>query len=71
MTHAQVDAAVQRGVDAVAIDTWLSVTPQIIARIHSPNTLLRRSVNTLLSRVAKEHPQAMWPPRDDRVMAHE
>ena len=39
---AEVDIAVQNGFDAIAIDTWLSVTPQIIAHIHSPNMLLRR-----------------------------
>jgi FKBP12-rapamycin complex-associated protein len=59
---AEVDVAVKNGFDAIAIDTWLSVTPQIIARIHSPNMLLRRSVNMLLSRVAKEHPQGLIYP---------
>jgi FKBP12-rapamycin complex-associated protein len=57
-----VDEAVQRGFLAIPIDTWLLVTPQIIAHIHSSTTLVRRSVHTLLCRVAKAHPQGLVYP---------
>ena len=52
----------QFGIATIPIDTWLLVTPQIIARIHSPTTLVRRSVHILLDRVAKAHPQGLIYP---------
>jgi len=57
-----VDEAVQHGFDTIPIDTWLLVTPQIIARIHSPIVAVRRSVHLLLNRVAKAHPQGLIYP---------
>ena len=39
--------------DAVDIDMWLLVIPQIIARIHTPVPTIRKSVHDLLDRVAK------------------
>ena len=36
--------------------------PQIIARIHNPATLVRKSVHHLLNRVAKAHPQGLIYP---------
>jgi len=70
---------VQRGFDTIPIDTWLLVTPQIIARIHSPIAVVRRSVHLLLNRVAKAHPQgliypltvaskSMWEPRQSAAL---
>ena len=59
---AEVHAAVREGVDAIAVDTWLAVIPQVIARIHSPTPLVRRSVHALLDRVAEEHPQGLIYP---------
>ena len=58
----QVDEAVQAGFDTIPIDMWLLVTPQIIARIHSPIAAVRRSVHLLLNRVAKAHPQGLVYP---------
>lgn len=52
-----VEAAVRAGCDSVSADLWLLVTPQIIARIHSPSTGVRDSVNRLLAQVARSHPQ--------------
>ena len=57
-----VDEAVQHGFDTIPIDTWLLVTPQIIARIHSPIAAVRHSVHLLLNRVAKAHPQGLIYP---------
>ena len=59
---AEIDAAVREGVEAIAVDTWLAVIPQVIARIHSPTPLVRRSVHALLDRVAEEHPQGLIYP---------
>jgi len=65
-----VNEAVQRGFTSIPIDLWLSVTPQIIARIHSPTTLVRRSVHLLLNRVAKEHPQGLIYPLTVAAKSH-
>ena len=64
-----VDAAVKRGLDGddasapgVALQTWLEVTPQVIARLHSPHPRVRAAVLRLLARVAAEHPHGLIYP---------
>ena len=46
-------------IERVNVHVWLSVLPQIIARVTSPNPELADSVYKLLSIVAKAHPQAL------------
>eukprot|EP00163_Fabomonas_tropica_P020651 TRINITY_DN36542_c0_g1_i1.p1 TRINITY_DN36542_c0_g1~~TRINITY_DN36542_c0_g1_i1.p1 ORF type:complete len:924 (+),score=262.11 TRINITY_DN36542_c0_g1_i1:217-2772(+) len=58
----EVEAALVAGFNSVSINTWLSVIPQIIARIHSPSPPVRRLIHQLLTNVAKEHPQALIYP---------
>ena len=53
-----VDDAVTRGFELIPVEMWLDVTPQIIARIHTPISRVRLSVHTLLDRVARAHPGA-------------
>jgi len=65
-----VNEAVQGGFTSIPNDMWLSVTPQIIARIHSPTTLVRRSVHLLLNRVAKDHPQGLIYPLTVAAKSH-
>ena len=55
----EVHNSVQDGFESVSLDTWLQVIPQLIARIHIPSTHIRRLVHELLSKVGKEHPQAL------------
>eukprot|EP00966_Prymnesium_polylepis_P049193 1138225-Prymnesium_polylepis.1 len=50
------------GLTITPIDTWLSVTPQIIARIHNPKPTIRAAVLSLLTRVAQAHPQGIVYP---------
>ena len=65
-----VDAAIRRGLEddattgasAVALETWLEVTPQIIARMHSPHQRIRSAVLRLLARMAQAHPQGLIYP---------
>ena len=63
-----VDAAIRRGLggdDASAsapIQTWLAVTPQIIARLHNPHHRIRQAVLRLLVRMAHAHPQGLIYP---------
>jgi FKBP12-rapamycin complex-associated protein len=57
-----VNTAVTEGFSSVNIDTWLSVTPQLIARINQPNFRVRTTVHRLLAEVGKAHPQALVYP---------
>lgn len=50
------------GFSKVAVDTWLEVIPQIIARIQTPSAIVRRNIDMLLSDVGKHHPQALIYP---------
>jgi FKBP12-rapamycin complex-associated protein len=54
-----VELALIDGFNTLAIDTWLQVIPQLIARINSPISAVRRLLHQLLIRVGKEHPQAL------------
>ncbi|KAJ3083694.1 phosphatidylinositol kinase- protein kinase tor1, partial [Quaeritorhiza haematococci] len=54
-----VNVAIGEGFNNVSIDTWLQVIPQLIARIHTPSSHVRRLIHQLLSDVGKEHPQAL------------
>ncbi|KAK9453987.1 armadillo-type protein [Dipodascopsis uninucleata] len=54
--------AMNEGFTTVSIDTWLEVIPQLIARIHQPNTVVRKSLHNLLSDLGRAHPQALVYP---------
>lgn len=58
----EVNTVVTEGFNSVNIDTWLAVTPQLIARINQPNIRVRGSVHRLLAEVGKTHPQALVYP---------
>ncbi len=49
--------ALQKGFSLVNIEMWLVVLPQIIARIHSNNKIVRELIQSLLVRIGKDHPQ--------------
>ncbi|KAK9806197.1 hypothetical protein WJX72_004970 [[Myrmecia] bisecta] len=57
-----VEAALQEGFGHVSIDTWLVVIPQVIARIHTSQVVVRRLIHALLVRVGRHHPQALMYP---------
>ncbi|XP_074275847.1 serine/threonine-protein kinase TOR [Silene latifolia] len=59
---ADVQQALQKGFELVSIDTWLVVLPQIIARIHSNNPVVRELIQSLLVRIGQSHPQALMYP---------
>ncbi|KAL0577906.1 phosphatidylinositol kinase-related protein kinase tor1, partial [Marasmius crinis-equi] len=60
--HDNVSNAMSQGFAKVGIDTWLHVLPQIIARIQTPNTLIRRTIQSVLISIGKYHPQALIYP---------
>ena len=50
--------ALHEGLRTVAIDNWLQVIPQLIARIDNPRPLVSRLVHQILTDLGKTHPQA-------------
>ncbi|KAJ6794172.1 serine/threonine-protein kinase TOR [Iris pallida] len=61
-TTSEVQMALQNGFSHVKIEMWLVVLPQIIARIHSNNKVVRELIQSLLVRIGKGHPQALMYP---------
>lgn len=47
---------------AVAIEAWLGVLPQLLARIHMKSPAVRSVLHQLLIRLGKKHPQALMYP---------
>ncbi|KAI0718027.1 atypical/PIKK/FRAP protein kinase [Cerioporus squamosus] len=60
--HDDVSHAMSNGFTDLEVDTWLEVIPQIIARIQTPSSNIRRNINNLLTEVGKHHPQALIYP---------
>ncbi|CAM0955895.1 unnamed protein product [Alopecurus aequalis] len=58
----EVKTALENGFSLVKIEMWLVVLPQIIARIHSNNRIVRELIQELLVRIGKGHPQALMYP---------
>ncbi|KAF6208231.1 hypothetical protein GE061_016683 [Apolygus lucorum] len=58
----QVYEAIIEGIRTIEIETWLSVIPQLIARIDTPRTFVGRLVHRLLVDIGKQHPQALVYP---------
>ena len=58
----EVEAALAEGFNAITIDTWLPVIPQIIARIDTGHVSVRRSISSLLCQIGRSHPQALVYP---------
>lgn len=54
--------AINEGFSTVVVDTWLSVIPQIIARITLPSPKVRRLINIILTDIGEAHPQALLYP---------
>lgn len=61
-SHTSVNNAVNEGIAAVSIDTWLEVIPQLIARINQKSPKVRQLIHNLLCEVGKAHPQALVYP---------
>ncbi|EEH19714.1 hypothetical protein PABG_01973 [Paracoccidioides brasiliensis Pb03] len=67
---AEVSGVVSEGFTSVIVDTWLEVTPQLIARINQPNARVRGAVHRLLAEVGKAHPQALVYPLTVATMSN-
>ncbi|KIY73583.1 atypical/PIKK/FRAP protein kinase [Cylindrobasidium torrendii FP15055 ss-10] len=60
--HSEVGHVIGSGFNKVGVDNWLEVIPQIIARIQTPHTTIRRHIQTVLIAIGRAHPQAMIYP---------
>eukprot|EP00798_Chlamydomonas_sp_ICE-L_P022753 gene22753-29921_t len=61
-SYVDVESALEDGFMLVSIDTWLVVIPQIIARIHTTNNVVRTLIHHLLVKIGRHHPQALMYP---------
>jgi len=57
-----VERALSKGFNTITVDTWLSVLPQIIARINTKQTAVRKIIHELLTNLGRAHPQALVYP---------
>lgn len=55
----EVYEAVVEGIRLIAINIWLQVIPQLIARIDTPRALVGRLIHHLLIDIGKSHPQVI------------
>ena len=60
--NSEVGTVLLEGFPLLSMDTWLEVTPQLIARINQPNARVRQGVQKLLCDVGRVHPQALVYP---------
>ena len=49
-------------IGAIAIEAWLGVLPQLLARIHIKDPSIRAVLHPLLTRLGEKHPQALMYP---------
>ena len=54
--------AMMQGLNLIALEQWLTVIPQLIARIHVASGAIRGLLLELLCRVGRAHPQALIYP---------
>jgi FKBP12-rapamycin complex-associated protein len=57
-----VASVINDGITSVAIEAWLGVLPQLLARIHIQDPSCRAVLHPLLTRLGEKHPQALMYP---------
>ncbi len=58
----EVAKTINEGIGKVAVEAWLGVLPQLLARIHIRNPSVRSVLHPLLTRLGEKHPQALMYP---------
>jgi len=61
-TVQDVAAVMNDSIGAIAIEAWLGVLPQLLARIHIKDPSIRAVLHPLLTRLGEKHPQALMYP---------
>jgi len=57
-----VAAVLNDSIGSIAIEAWLGVLPQLLARIHIKTPSIRAVLHPLLTRLGEKHPQALMYP---------
>ena len=57
-----VSPTVREGIDSIALEAWLGVLPQLLARIHIRKGSVRSVLHPLLKDLGTSHPQALMYP---------
>jgi FKBP12-rapamycin complex-associated protein len=57
-----VATTINESIGAIAIEAWLGVLPQLLARIHVKDPSIRSVSHPLLTRLGQKHPQALMYP---------
>jgi serine/threonine-protein kinase mTOR len=55
----EAEAAMREGFDLIHVDKWLTVIPQLMARIHISLRTVRHGIHNVLTNLGKVHPQAL------------
>lgn len=55
-------SVVNESIGGIAIEAWLGVLPQLLARIHIREPAIRSVLHPLLTRLGEKHPQALMYP---------
>lgn len=53
---------INNSIPSIAIEAWLGVLPQLLARIHIKDPAIRSVLHPLLTRLGEKHPQALMYP---------
>lgn len=61
-TLQDVASVINQCIDSVALEAWLGVLPQLLARIHITEPSIRAVLHPLLIRLGEKHPQALMYP---------
>jgi FKBP12-rapamycin complex-associated protein len=55
----EVEATMKDGFEVIHVDKWLTVIPQLMARIHISLRSVRQGIHNVLTNLGKLHPQAL------------
>lgn len=58
----EISTIITESIGAIAIEAWLGVLPQLLARIHIKDPGIRAVLHPLLIRLGEKHPQALMYP---------
>ena len=76
--RSRIQEVLNEGLASVAIESWLQVIPQFVARMHVPNKAIQQSIFKVLSDVGFDHPRLLITPllvatrseRDQKTIAN-
>lgn len=61
-SNQDIASSINESIGGIAIEAWLGVLPQLLARIHIREPAVRSVLHPLLTRLGEKHPQALMYP---------